>query len=1073
MKSNSRTNEQPASPICSIIIPTKDKLIFLQSCIASILASDDSDSMEIIVVDNQSSDDDAVQYLQSLRESPNTTVLNWNHAFNFSAINNFAAEYCASETLCFLNNDIEITDKKWLNKLLNVAAIKEVGAVGCTLLYPDSNIQHAGIALDEKTIAQHIAVGESHDFLSNNGLNLPFAVDAVTAACLVMRKSLFLRMGGFNEVQLTVAFNDVDLCLRLADKGLPVLLHPGVELIHHESVSRQSDELPINRKRALQEHAFMQFRWRQRLLAKNYSSGIPQQIQQSALENEKSAASLTDVIRKAADALYLQDSISRYSSKEMRTMYAISTEPPETQDYFRNLQRDYKNLEAHAERLQHAHQLIENSFFWRMTLPLRWLKNAIRPAGDKRSSAAISDATTNSATTNSDATDANQSNEGQQHEKERLNNSAKASLEKFLASSDDLPFPQVDTVKISIILVFYQQAHLSLLCLQSILEFADVSCELIIVDNNSSDKTDKLLSKIRNILVIRNTENLGFVKAVNQAGEVARGEYLLLLNNDALLEKNTLSSALAVIERDESVGAVGAKIKLLDGSTQEAGSIIWNDGACLGYGRGQQPQHYEFMFQRDVDYCSGAFLLFRHSSFVDLNGFDEDFAPAYYEESDFCIRLQSQGLRIVYVPAAEITHYEFASSGGLQGAMKLQAEHREILCAKHADFLSRKHDNDPANVLRARNCNNYPNILVIDDRVPHPSLGAGYPRSSNLLNELSKMHFNISFYPLLYPEDKWDDVYTTLSSKVEVILDSGKDGLQSFLSARRDYYQYVMVSRVHNMEFFNHCLSLNPELLGDAKIVYDAEAVSAPREILRREFLGEDLSARERQELIDKELEQSRLAEKIVAVSKNEAEIFNRHGYPDTAVLGHTIAGAPGSKPFNQREGLLFIGALRDEGSPNVDSLLWFLINVFPLLEQTIPNIKLYIVGDNSAPSLSTISKENILFTGRLDSTKEMYNNCRVFIAPTRFAAGIPHKIHEAAANGLPVVTTALLARQLGWQDGKELLVADSPTDFAERCQRLYQNKKIWQTLRDAGLEAVDEDCSEQSFRDSLAALFR
>ena len=148
------------------------------------------------------------------------------------------------------------------------------------------------------------------------------------------------------------------------------------------------------------------------------------------------------------------------------------------------------------------------------------------------------------------------------------------------------------------------------------------------------------------------------------------------------------------------------------------------------------------------------------------------------------------------------------------------------------------------------------------------------------------MDFNISFYPLLFPEEKWEDVYTTLPNNIEVILDSGHDELISFLDARKDFYQYVVVSRVHNMEFFNHCLSLDPDLLGEAKIIYDAEAVSAPREILRMGFLGEVLSTEDQQELIDKELEQSKLAEKIVAVSNNEAEIFKRHGYKNTSSAG-------------------------------------------------------------------------------------------------------------------------------------------------------------------------------------------
>lgn len=1065
MKSTTQSGTQPATPICSLIVPTRDKLNFLKPCMESVLASRDSDSIEIIIVDNESVELETQQYLQSLQDAPNVRVLDWNQPFNFSALNNYAAEQCRSDYLCFLNNDIEITDPLWLSKLLAVAALDDVGAVGCTLLYPDSRIQHAGIALDEKTIAQHIAVGEPSDFLNDQGITLPYAVDGVTAACLVMRKSLFLRMGGFNEDQLAVAFNDVDLCLRLADKGLPVLTHPGVVLIHHESVSRQSDELPANRKRALKEHAFMQFRWRIRLMSRSCSSGIPELIRAPALSNESESASVAEIVTRAADRLYLQDSASRSSSKEVRNMYSTAAALSETQDYFRNLQSDYKNLEAHAERLQHAHELIENSIFWRMTYPLRWLKSAITPGGKKRAAVNETLPLENTAPTE-------ERDQGQQIEKQRLDNSAKAALDKFLKSTEQLQFPKSSAPKVSIILVFYQQAHLSYLCLQSLLQHADVDYELIIVDNKSTDASSELLDKIIDARIIRNTENLGFVKAVNQGGEVATGEYLLLLNNDALIENNTLSNALRVIDEDESIGAVGAKIKLLDNSTQEAGSIIWNDGACLGYGRGKSPEHYEYMFQRDVDYCSGAFLLFRNSSFKELGGFDLDYAPAYYEESDFCIRLQKQGLRIVYVPGAEITHYEFASSGGMEGAKKLQAKHRDVLCSKHADFLEAQFANDVGNVLRARTHNNFPNILVIDDRVPYPSLGAGYPRCANLLSELSKMDLNVSFYPLLFPEEEWSEVYKALPSTVEVILDSGHDELQTFLEARKGFYQYVMVSRVHNMEFFNHCLSLDPDLLGDAKIIYDAEAVSAPREILRLEFLGKTLSGEEQAELIEKELEQSKLAEKIIAVSNNEAEIFQQHGYKDTVVLGHTIASNPGSNTFSQRSDLLFVGALRDEGSPNVDSLLWFLINVFPLVEQAIPDIRLNVVGDNSAPSLATIGKHNIHFTGRLDSIEEMYNSCRVFIAPTRFAAGIPHKIHEAAAKGLPSVTTALLARQLGWQDGRELLVGDTAEEYAAQCIKLYQNETLWQDVRDAGLTAIADDCSQETFRQNLAGLF-
>ena len=147
-------------------------------------------------------------------------------------------------------------------------------------------------------------------------------------------------------------------------------------------------------------------------------------------------------------------------------------------------------------------------------------------------------------------------------------------------------------------------------------------------------------------------------------------------------------------------------------------------------------------------------------------------------------------------------------------------------------------------------------------------------------------------------------------------------------------------------------------------------------------------------------------------------------------------------------------------------------LNVFPLIERAIPDIRLNVVGDNSASSLATIGKDNIHFTGRLDSIEEMYNSCRVFIAPTRFAAGIPHKIHEAAAKGLPSVTTALLAKQLGWQDGRELLVGDTAEEYAAQCIKLYRNETLWQDVRDAGLTAIAEDCSQETFRENLAGLF-
>ena len=744
------------------------------------------------------------------------------------------------------------------------------------------------------------------------------------------------------------------------------------------------------------------------------------------------------------------------------------------------LEDQSEHLTLHITQLVQAQNLILNSLSWKVTSPLRLLRSLFTPS--KQGSEEIIEPPVNDTTPEEfDETEppgqipveklgapAN----GSAGSKAEYDARVKADLKQFFASGQTLKFPTLDHPALTVVLVFYNQAQLSLLCLRSLLEFADVSFRLIIVDNNSSDETPKLLEHIENTQIIRNQENFGFVRAVNQAAEQVKTEYLLLLNNDAVIEEATLSTAINTLKSDSSVGAVGAKIKLLDGSLQEAGSIIWNDGACLGYGRGQDPMQPEFMFQRDVDYCSGAFLLFRCDEFHKLGAFDEAFAPAYYEESDFCIRLQKQGKRIIYNPRVNITHYEFASTGGMEEASKLQLKHQQILCDKHPEYLSNKLANDGTNTITARINNKHPNILVIDDCVPHPSLGSGYPRSAHILNSLCELNLNVSFYPLQFPVDDWGAVYSTLDSTIEVLLDRGRAGLIPLLEKRKNFYQYIMVSRLHNMEIFNNIVDQDPALLEGSKVFYDAEAIFALRDIMKMELLGQAISEDEKQKLIAKELDQARNAEKVISVSRIEADLYKHASYNNTVVLGHALQAEPGNKGFDERSGILFVGALRDEGSPNVDSLLWFVINVLPIIEQEIPDIELYVVGDCSAPSLKTIECGNVQFLGRLDSITSTYNDRRLLIAPTRFAAGIPHKVHEAASRGMPSVTTGLLAKQLGWKHGKQLLVGDGAPKFAKQCIRLYRDEKLWRRVRSAGLQSISHECSDKKFQATLRGLF-
>ena len=738
----------------------------------------------------------------------------------------------------------------------------------------------------------------------------------------------------------------------------------------------------------------------------------------------------------------------------------------------RELQAANVSLHNSVQELRENLEAVFDSRSWKLTRPYRALGELLKPEAAQAPAGQAAE-TGASAPAEREIPVREPAKRDRPHDfKAEYDRKALAAMDEFFASGEKLSFPAIGDPVLSVLLVFYNQAHLSLLCLRTLLNNADVPFELIVVDNASGDRTGDLLERLENARVIRNPENSGFVKAVNQGAELATGEFLLLLNNDAFIEPGALGAAVDVLREDASAGAVGGRIEALDGRLQEAGNIVWRDGSCAGYGRGENPEDAAFRFRRQVDYCSGAFLAFRTAQFRELGGFDEAFAPAYYEESDFCLRLRREGLRTIYEPRIKVRHYEFASTGGLQAAVALQEKNRALFCKKHADFLKGQADADPARTLHARTSNGHPNLLLIDDAVPHASLGGGYPRCRHIVSLLSQMPLNVTFFPMHFPNDNWDEVYRTLPENVEVLLNLGRSGLAKLLTERAGFYRYVMVSRPTNMAFFNQVLQSLPREARQFDIVYDAEAVFAGRELLWRELQGESIGEDEKKRVISSELELAAEASAVLTVSGAEADLFRERGHDRVLVLGHGLEPAAEPAPFDARRGLLFVGALKDEHSPNVDSLLWFVCSVLPLIEREIPGIDLAVAGHTAAPSLVSIERPNVHMKGRLETLDGLYRDSRVFIAPTRFAAGIPHKVHEAAAHGIPAVVTPLLARQLGWRHEREVLVGENPESFAEQCLRLYRDAELWERISAAGREAVARDCSEERFRQTLEELF-
>jgi O-antigen biosynthesis protein len=247
----------PKCPLVSIIIPTRDRADLLETCLESLWRSTAYDAVEILIIDNHSAEQSTFDLFRRAKEK-GAQIISFPHAFNYAAMNNQAAQKARGEVLCFLNNDTEITSPDWLQEMVSLLLLPGTGCVGAKLLWPNDLVQHGGVIVGTQQLAAHIGnawTADAPGYMFCNQVTRQWS--AVTAACLVTWKSLFLDNGGFDAIRYPVAFNDVDFCLRLREQGQKILWTPRACLYHHESASRGKDLTPIQQARnAMELHNF-------------------------------------------------------------------------------------------------------------------------------------------------------------------------------------------------------------------------------------------------------------------------------------------------------------------------------------------------------------------------------------------------------------------------------------------------------------------------------------------------------------------------------------------------------------------------------------------------------------------------------------------------------------------------------------------------------------------------------------------------------------------------------------------------------------------------------------------------
>ena len=266
-----------AKPLVSIIIPTCNHLEDLRKCVASVIEKTSYKKYELLIVENNSTEDDVFSYYKKILQK-NVRILYYPDVFNYAVINNWAIEKASGEYVVFLNNDVEIISADWLEELLMYAQREDVGAVGAKLLYPNGTVQHGGVIIGVGAFAEHAHVGLSANEQGPLNRNILVQnVSAVTAALMMTRKESFIKVGGFDE-RLTVAYNDVDLCLKLRAEGFQIVLNPDVQAYHYESKSRGVEDSKTKRQRAEQELALLRSKWGEHPVDPYYNVNLSRNI---------------------------------------------------------------------------------------------------------------------------------------------------------------------------------------------------------------------------------------------------------------------------------------------------------------------------------------------------------------------------------------------------------------------------------------------------------------------------------------------------------------------------------------------------------------------------------------------------------------------------------------------------------------------------------------------------------------------------------------------------------------------------------------------------------------------------
>lgn len=649
---------------------------------------------------------------------------------------------------------------------------------------------------------------------------------------------------------------------------------------------------------------------------------------------------------------------------------------------------------------------------------------------------------------------------------------SKRSLKEYVQCKK-LSFKKHKNPKVSIIIPVYNQLGYTLNALYSILlNVQGISYEVIVIDDKSTDNTNKKLKQIKNIIYIRNQKNIGFLRSCNKAAKSANGKYIVLLNNDTEVHQNWLKTLVDVFKNVENVGLVGSKLIYPNGKLQEAGGIVWKNMDVWNYGRMANPNNYEFNYLKDVDYCSAASVMIKKKTWEKVGGFDEIYAPAYFEDTDLAFRIREEGLRVMYQPLSVVTHFEGVSCGTdiKEGTKKYQEINKKTFFNRWQKKLDEENcDSRKSEVFLAkdRSCNKK-SILYIENNVPTFDKDAGSFITFKYLKILKNLGYKVIFWPqnldgdnlytielqqngieVVYGDVDFSDFIDNNGKNIDITIIARPEIADLFLDTVKDKTNAYIAYMAHDLHF----LRMERE-----QCVQDGKNCDT--------HLVEDMKKKERHAF-----EKSDIA---MLFSDKEIEVVKSNFKNSNPVVIPWIQeiDVQNVNKWSDREGIVFLGGFRH--TPNVDAVKWLHNKIRPSIWEKHKNIKFYMLGSNMPDEIKKLNSDMFQCIGFVDEQELKFylNKSRIFVAPLRYGAGFKGKIAMALGHGIPVVTTNIGAEGIGLVHEKNAMISDDEQGFVDNINKVYFNEKLWNSISENGIKHVKQNFSVENAQNTIKEIF-